>query len=118
MTQHYYYQGYPMGYAPEHQTAYQQELNMLMEAAKTGAIIGGTGAAAYQMHRYHNEGVSWQEAATGTVKGALQVSVAATAATAVGHMFGGNKALSLAATLVTGTAVMYALTKPKEEDNA
>jgi hypothetical protein len=115
----YYYPmqpGVPM--QPVNQPAqyyYQYDMNVLLDAAKTGAIIGGAGAAALQLHRYHNEGITWQEAAQGTVKGAFQVGVAATAATAVGRLFGNHTALGLVATLATGTAVMYVLNKPKEE---
>lgn len=119
MSHNYYYPMQPGMTMPQamtqQSTQQQQELNLLLNAAKTGAIIGGSGAAAMQLHRYHREGIAWQEAATGTLKGALQVGVAATAATAVGRMFGNNTALSLAATLLTGTAVMYVMNKPKEE---
>ena len=100
------------GMTPEQ--AQQYQLNILLDAAKTGAMIGATGAAAMQLHRYQNEGVTWQEAARATATGALQVGTAVTAATAVGRLFN-NSALSTIASLATGTAVMYALTRPKEE---
>jgi len=122
MTHYYYNPGAYMqnGMQPANHangmTQQQYEMNVLLEAAKTGAIIGGTGAAAMQLHKYQQGGMTWQEAATGTVKGAFQVGVAATAATAVGRMFGQNNALSLAATLATGTAVMYVLNRPKPEE--
>lgn len=109
-----YYPMQPMGYMQPHDLQQQQEFNLLMNAATTGAVIGGTGAAAMQLRRYQQGQATWQDAARGTLKGALQVSVAATAATAVGRMFN-NPALSLAATLATGTAVMYVLTREQEE---
>ena len=125
MTHHYYY---PMQAGPQpgeqaggymqpgmtYEQAQQYQINMLLDAAKTGAVVGGAGAAAIQLHRYRRDGISWQEAARGTLEGALKVSVETTAATAVGRLFD-NSALSLMATLATGTAVMYALNRPREE---
>lgn len=116
MSHPYYYPMQPGGhmqpYAPNPQDP-QYQLHVLLDAAKTGAVIGAAGAAAVQLHRYQQEGITWEQAARGTAKGALQVGLAATAATAVGRLFD-NSALSLAATLATGTAVMYALTRPEE----
>lgn len=110
---HYYYP--PLPYARQNAAdSRSMELRQLAEAAKTGAIIGGTGAAALQLRQMQQQRIGWQQAARGTLKGAAQVSLAATAATAVGNLFN-NKALSLAATLATGTAVMYALNKECEE---
>lgn len=118
MSQYYYYPmqpSVPMHPGPvQSPDAQQHELSMLMDAAKTGAIIGATGAAAMQLHRHHQEGISLREGVQGTVKGALHVGLAATAATAVGQLFRNSSALSLAATLATGTAVMYVLNKPDE----
>lgn len=117
MSHPYYYPIQPGGYmqpnAPNPQDAQQHQLNILLNAAKTGAVIGAAGAGAVQLHRYQQEGITWDQAARGTLKGALEVSLATTAATAVGSLFN-NSALSLAATLATGTAVMYVLTRPKE----
>lgn len=90
------------------------DYSVLVHAAKTGAIVGAAGAAAMQLHRYRQEGTSWRDAASNTAMGAMQVAVATTAATAAGHMFKKNSLLSLAATLVTGTAVMYSLTHTRE----
>jgi hypothetical protein len=92
-----------------------QDMNLLMNAAKTGAIIGATGAAAMNLHQMRTDGMSWQQAASNTVKVGVSAGVATAAATAVGRMFARHPALSLAATLVTGTAVMYALNDRKQE---
>ncbi len=93
----------------------QQDMNLLMNAAKTGAVVGVTGAAAMNLHRMRNDGLSWQAAATNTVKAGFTAGVATAAATAVGRMFVRHPALSLAATLAAGTAVMYVLTDKKTE---
>ena len=93
----------------------QQDINLLMNAAKTGAVVGATGAAAMNLHHIRNNGMSWQDAATNTVKAGFTAGVATAAATAVGRMFVRNPTLSLAATLVAGTAVMYVLTDKKKE---
>jgi hypothetical protein len=118
MTHPYYYPMQPVApmqpNVPQNPYFHPADINVLLDAAKTGAMVGAAGAGAVQLHRYQQEGISWQEAYRGTVKGALQVGIATTAATAVGRMFD-NKALSLLATLATGTAVMYVLNKPKEE---
>ena len=93
----------------------QQDINLLMNAARTGAVVGATGAAAMNLHRMRNKGMGWQEAATNTVKAGFTAGVATAAATAVGRMFVRHPALSLAATLAAGTAVMYVLTDQKKE---
>ncbi len=62
--------------------------------------------------------IVWQEALGNTLKTGLSVGIATAAATAVGGMFAQKPALSLAATLLTGTAVMYALNNlQQEKDN-
>ena len=118
---HYYHYGHPMQpYAANPQPVdpamqQHQDMNLLLNAAKTGALIGATGAAAMNLHHMRNDGMSWQQAATNTVKVGVTAGVATAAATAVGRMFTRHPALSLAATLVTGTAVMYALNDNKPE---
>ena len=91
------------------------DYRVLANAAKNGAIVGAAGAAAMQLHQHRQEGTSWKSAASNTAVGAMQVAVATTAATAVGQMFKQNSLLSLAATLATGTAVMYSLTQTREK---
>ena len=114
MSQHYY----PMTNMPyEHQHAWQQrhDLNVLLNAARTGALIGATGAAALNLHRLRKEETDWQQALSNTAKFGLTAGVATAAATAVGRMFVRYPALSMAATFATGTAVMYVLTEQRKE---
>lgn len=114
MTQHYY----PMAQMSyEQQQAWQQrhDLYLLLNAARTGALIGATGAAALNLQRLRQDETSWQQAVTSTAKVGLTAGVATAAATAVGRMFTRYPALSLAATFATGTAVMYVLTEQRKE---
>jgi hypothetical protein len=116
MTQNYY----PMQPAQmfEQQALQQQnDMNLLMNAAQTGAIVGATGAAAVNLHRMRNDEATWQQALTNTAKVGLSAGVATAAATAVGRMFVRHPVLSLAATLATGTAVMYVLSDKRKEAN-
>lgn len=114
MTHHYY----PLANMPyEQQQAWQQrhDMNLLLNAARTGALIGATGAAALNLHRLRNDETSWQQALAQTAKVGLTAGVATAAATAVGRMFIRYPALSMAATFATGTAVMYVLTEQRKE---
>jgi hypothetical protein len=112
MSQHYPmhpYQGY---YAPMYQGG---DARYLFNAARTGAIVGATGAAALSLHGVRSGGMSWQQAAVNTAKGGLSAGLATAAAAAVGRTFGGgNSVVSLAAALATGTAVMYVLADAKQ----
>ena len=122
---HYYYPMQPMApmqpvapaqpHVPQTHWYQQPDMHYLLDAAKTGAIIGASGAAAMQLHRYHNNEVTGNEAYRHTLRGAFQVGLAATAGAAVGRMFSSNSVLQAAAALATGTAVMYVLTKPDAE---
>lgn len=113
-----YYQ-YPPQSLPAPQTPYYAPAPMmtsqLLDAAKTGMMIGGAGTAAMQIYRYQQQQVTLQEAVTETVRGGVYTGLAASAAVAAGSMFKQNKPLSLAASVLAGTAVMYMLNKPKKE---
>ena len=114
MSQHFY----PVTNLPyEHQQAWQQrhDVNLLLHSARTGALIGATGAAALNLHRLRDGATGWQQLVGDTVKVGLTAGVATAAATAVGRMFTRYPALSLAATFATGTAVMYVLTEQRKE---
>jgi hypothetical protein len=116
---HYYYQNAMQPYAPQQADPVQQQqqdMSLLLNAAKTGAIVGGTGAAAMNLHRMRQDGLAWQQAATNTLKVSLTAGVATAAATAVGRMFVRHPTLSLVATIATGTAVMYALSDKTSAD--
>ena len=109
---------YPMyPYVMQPQEPKKTDLNLLLDAAKTGAIVGATGAAAVNLHRARRGEVDWQEGLGNTVKVGFSAGVATAAATAVGHMFARQPALSLLATLATGTAVMYALNDNDKEES-
>ncbi len=106
---------YPIQPYHSHPSHERQEIDVLLDAAKTGAVVGATGAAAANLHRIRHGEIDWQEAATQTIKVGFTAGVATAAATAVGRLFVRSPLLSLAATLATGTAVMYALNNPKRE---
>lgn len=119
MTQHYYpmQPTQPMqSWEPPAEQQQRQDMNLLLNAAKTGAVVGASGAAALNLHRMRNDGTTWQEALTDTLKVGFTAGVATAAAASVGRMFARHPTLSLAATLATGTAVMYALTDNKKTE--
>lgn len=100
---------------PANQISQQNEMDQLLSAAKNGAIIGGVGAAAINLHHMRNDGMDWKQAAANTVRSSFNAGVATAGASAVGRMFVRQPALSLAATLIAGTAMMYVLSEPKQE---
>lgn len=95
--------------------AYPPEWQALLAAGKTGAVVGTAGAAAMNLHRMQQEGIPWQTALRSTAQTGLYAGIATAAATAVGRMAGPNRMLALAATLTTGAAVMYTLTRRSKE---
>ncbi len=104
----------PVGDDPWQQ---QRELNQLLQAAKTGAIVGATGAAAVNLHKLRADQTDWPSALKQTAKAGLAAGAATAAATAVGRLFVRNPALSLLASVATGTAVMYAITAKSKESH-
>ena len=109
---------YPMyPYVMQPQEPQKTDLNLLLDAARTGAVVGATGAAAVNLHRARQGEVNWQQGVSDTVKVGFSAGVATAAATAVGQLFARQPALSLLATLATGTAVMYALNDNAQEEN-
>lgn len=114
MIHHFPMNAYPARTA---ETQQHEDFRKLLDAAKTGAVVGTTGAAAVNLHRLRQREIEWQEALSNTVKVGISAGVATAAATAVGRMFTPNSVLSLAATLVTGTAVMYTLNSSKQEQD-
>jgi LytS/YehU family sensor histidine kinase len=90
--------------------------NTLFEMAKLGTVIGLTGAGAANLHRLQQGEVEAGDAALNTVRTGVASGLATAAATLVASQFR-SPTLALAATLVTGTAAMYALNpaaKPKQ----
>jgi hypothetical protein len=84
---------------------------------RIGAVVGLCGAAALNLHRLQAGEVDRRDAALDTLRGGAIAGVATAAATLVGSRFGSDL-LGLAATLATGTAVVYALTAETPPDAA
>lgn len=114
MTRHYYPVAH-VSHVQQHAWQQRHDLQLLLNAAKTGAMIGATGAAALSLHRIRSREANWQQALTHTAKVGLTAGVATAAATAVGRMFMRYPVLSMAATFATGTAVVYVLTEQRKE---
>jgi acetate kinase len=112
---HYYPMHVMQPYVPQQQEMQQHDLHLLLNAAKTGAAVGATGAAAMNLHRIRRAEIDWQQALGNTVKVGFTAGVATAAAAAVGQMVARRPLLSLVATLATGTAVMYALNDQQKE---
>lgn len=91
------------------------DVGFLLSAAGTGAAVAATGAAAVNLHHVRNDAITWQEAAGNTLQAGLTAGLATAAGAAVGRMFARYPLASLAATLVTSTAVMYVLTDRQTE---
>lgn len=102
-------------HAHPYTVAYRSEWQTLFDAGKTGAMVGTAGAAAMNLHRMQQEGISWQTALRSTAEAGLYAGIATAAATAVGRMAGHNPILTAVVSLTTGAAVMYALTNRTKE---
>ncbi|WP_462322491.1 hypothetical protein [Halochromatium sp.] len=89
----------------------------LFQMAKLGTVIGLTGAGAANLHRLQHGEVSSSEAALNTLRTGVASGVATAAATLVASQFR-SPTLALAATLVTGTATMYALNSAAQSTRA
>ena len=109
---------YPMQAYAVQQMTQQQELSMLLHAARTGAMVGATGAAAVNLHRMRRNETDWRQALSNTAKVGLTAGVATAAAAAVSQLFARHRTLSVVAGLATGTAVMYALSNDKKAGKA
>lgn len=81
------------------------------QMAKLGTLIGLTGAGAMNLHRYQQGELAPSEAALNTLRAGVASGLATAAATLVASQFR-SPTLAIAATLVTGTAAMYALNAP------
>jgi hypothetical protein len=85
--------------------------------AKLGTLIGLTGAGALNLHRYQQGELVPSEAALNTLRAGVASGLATAAASLVASQFR-SPTLAIAATLVTGTAAMYALNAPSKPDQA
>jgi hypothetical protein len=88
-----------------------------VEVGKIGAVVGLCGAGAISLHRLQAGELDRRGAAMQTLRGGAVAGVATVAASLVASNFRSDL-LSLAATLVTGTAVAYALTAEPTPDSA
>ncbi|MCF7992382.1 MAG: magnetosome protein MamC [Thiohalocapsa sp.] len=96
---HWYNPGPPLGNA--------------VELGKFGAVVGVCGAGAANLHRLQAQQITGSEAVVDTLRTGVAAGLATAAASLVaGQLRSGT--LSLAATLVTGAAVMYLLQGPPE----
>ncbi|MCP5426015.1 MAG: hypothetical protein H6970_13255 [Gammaproteobacteria bacterium] len=105
----YYY--YP-AQGQSHQTAV---CGNYLEQGKFGAVVGLCGAGAANLRRYQRAEINAGEALLGTLKTGLYTGLATAAAGLVADRFHHSPALTLLATLATGTAVMYALSGDAQE---
>ncbi len=101
---------------PRYTATYQDRWHSILNAGKTGATVGTAGAAAMNLHRMRQEGLSLQAALRSTARAGVNAGIATAAATAAGWMFRQQPGAKLAATLATGTAVMYVLTRQEQEN--
>ena len=92
-----------------------QSLDLLWGAVKTGAMVGATGATALGIHQISSQQTDKKEAMKNIAKTTATVGIATGAAVAVGTLLKKQPVLSLLATFMTGTAVMYALNKPQAQ---
>lgn len=100
----------PPGPAPANTS---QEMNLLWNAVKTGAMVGATGATALGIHQMAQQQTENKEVAKNIIKTTATVGIASGAAAAVGTMLRQQPALALIASFATGTAVMYTLNQPE-----
>lgn len=86
-----------------------------VQGAVTGLLVGGTGAAAANIHAYRDGTKTRNEAVSDAVKVAVITGIATAAANAVSARVARPGVLPTLAAFATGTAVMYALTNNKSK---
>jgi ferric-dicitrate binding protein FerR (iron transport regulator) len=123
MTHHRTYPTHPqpvsqdsLQHDPRYKAACQDRWTDILNAGKTGATVGTAGAAAMNLHRMRQEDLSLPAALRSTARAGVNAGIATAAATAAGWMFRHHPGARLAATLATGTAVMYVLTRQEQEN--
>jgi hypothetical protein len=90
-------------------------LGNAVELGKFGAVVGLCGAGAANLHRLQAEQITPGEALVDSLRTGAAAGLATAAASLVAGQFRSGT-LSLAATLVTGAAVMYLLQGPHDSD--
>lgn len=91
--------------------------NPYLETGKIGAVVGLCGAGAVNLGRVRRDEVGQAEAVVDTLRVGFVSGLATATATLVANQFR-SPALSLLATLVTGTAVMYVLSEEPRKDSS
>lgn len=92
-------------------------LGNAVELGKFGAVVGLCGAGAANLHRLQAEQITPGEAIVDSLRTGAAAGLATAAASLVAGQFRSGT-LSLAATLVTGAAVMYLLQGPHDSDSS
>ena len=119
MTQ-YHYPAIPMHQQQANAVRFQSQwpstpsTNSYLELGKFGAIVGFCGASATNLRRVQDNEISSSEALFDSLRTGVAAGLATATAGYVANQFRGSF-LSLAATLATGTAVMYALNTESRE---
>ncbi len=85
-----------------------------LELGKFGAIVGFCGAGAANLRRMQRDEISGSEVLFDSLRTAVAAGLATATASFVANQFR-SSSLSLAATLATGTAVMYVLNTESRE---
>jgi hypothetical protein len=120
MTQYYYHptvpshqqQAYPVATHPRWPSS--PDTNRYLELGKFGAVVGLCGAGAANLRRMQRDEITGSEALFDSLRTGVAAGLATATAGLVASQFR-SSLLSLAATLATGTAVMYALNTESRE---
>lgn len=83
----------------------------LMRLATTGALVGGSAAAAHQVRRFQSGGQTPQGALAETARAAVIAGVATAAAGAIASSFAEQGFARLGLMFLIGTAVVYGIQK-------
>lgn len=86
----------------------------LLELGKLGTLVGLCGAGANNLRRLRREDIEPAKALADTLRVGVASGLATATAGLVASAFRPSPLLALAATLVTGTAVMYALNQESD----
>lgn len=86
----------------------------LLEFGKFGAVVGLCGAGARNLQRLRRDEIEAGRALADTLRVGVASGLATATAGLVASVFRSSSLLALAATLATGTAVMYALNRESD----
>lgn len=99
----------PTAQAYAHQPYGAPDCAALVRMATTGAIVGGSAAAAYQLQRFKSGAQTPQAALGETAKAAVTAGVASAAAGAIAASFAEQGLARLGLMFLIGTAVVYGI---------